>query len=208
MYRLLMTCCILLLLSPPALAQQKKKGNGVYKIQPGDVLGIYVEGVLGNKEQPIPVHFPKKGKPTMGYPIPVWESGNISLPLIPKIKAEGRSVEELHKVLVDVYTSKKILKANQTNIHVCLMYTPGRTKQSKSSLTSFLQVGRIYTFAQGDSRIRGKVLSPPSKDWVRIQLVDNFGGSAASTFTAIIRLRNIETILGEPSINKKSGNAN
>src|SRR5205823_3033162 len=56
----------------PLLRQQPPE---VYRLAPGDVLGVWIEGVLGDKNQPVPVTVPEAGKgnqaPALGYPIPV-----------------------------------------------------------------------------------------------------------------------------------------
>lgn len=55
-----------------------------YLIDSGDVLGIYIDKVLGQPDALPPVHFSenKQVPPTMGYPIPVRADGTISLPLL------------------------------------------------------------------------------------------------------------------------------
>src|SRR5262245_41245558 len=67
----------------------RQKPPDIYLFEPGDVLGIYVEGVLGEKDKPPPVQIPQGGlpgystpTPSVGYPILVQEDGTISLPLI------------------------------------------------------------------------------------------------------------------------------
>ncbi|MEI6539753.1 MAG: hypothetical protein WCO86_09535, partial [Planctomycetota bacterium] len=45
----------------------------VYLLGPGDVLGVYIKGVLGNEEELPPVHFPEDSNrpPAIGYPVPI-----------------------------------------------------------------------------------------------------------------------------------------
>lgn len=63
-----------------------------YLLDERDVLGVYIEGVLGSKEEPPPVHFPETGEfpPAIGYPVPIRENGTISLPLLPALDVRGR----------------------------------------------------------------------------------------------------------------------
>jgi len=63
----------------------------VYQLGPRDVLGIYIEGVLGKEGEPPPVHFPEEASipPAIGFPIPVREDGTVSLPLVPPMSVEG-----------------------------------------------------------------------------------------------------------------------
>src|SRR5262249_46382552 len=65
-----------------------------YLLDAGDVLGVYVEGVLGDRNQPIPVRLVERSNlpPAMGYPVPVRENGTISLPLIEPLPVRGLSI--------------------------------------------------------------------------------------------------------------------
>ena len=55
-----------------------------YILAPGDVLGIYIEGITGSEDVPPPVHFPEDPAstlpPAVGFPIPIRDDGRISLP--------------------------------------------------------------------------------------------------------------------------------
>ncbi len=89
-----------------------------------DVLGIYIEGVLGNKDEPPPVHFPEEGEdipPAIGFPVPVREDGSISLPLVEPIEVRGLTLPEAERRIRDTYINKKILKADRERIIVTLM---------------------------------------------------------------------------------------
>src|SRR5579884_1611501 len=65
-----------------------------YVLGPGDILSVYVEGVLGDRTQPIPVtaqptvqiRDQRAPTPTLGYPVPVREDGTIALPWVPPIR--------------------------------------------------------------------------------------------------------------------------
>ena len=109
---------------PLTLLRQKQPE--VYRLAPGDVLGIYIEGVLGEAKQPPPVSTPEAGTnvaPAVGYPIPVREDGTIALPFIEPLKVEGRSIAEVQKDLLKAYLvpGKEILKAGQERLLVSLM---------------------------------------------------------------------------------------
>lgn len=88
-------------------------------IQPEDVLGIYVVGVLGTEDQLPPVQLPDAANvpPALGFPIPVQQDGTIPLPFIDDPIVAGLTVLEAQKQLVDAYTGKKeVLKEDQTII--------------------------------------------------------------------------------------------
>lgn len=94
-----------------------------YRLDSRDVLGIYIEGVLGNKEEPPPVHFPETGDlpPAVGYPVPVREDGTISLPLVPAVEIRGLTLTEAEQKIRSEYIERKILKQDRDRIIVTLM---------------------------------------------------------------------------------------
>ena len=56
-----------------------------YRLDTGDVLAVYIEGVLPRPNELPPTHMPQLGEeasPALGYPIPVRHDGTISLPLL------------------------------------------------------------------------------------------------------------------------------
>jgi hypothetical protein len=95
----------------------------VYRLDAGDVLGIWIEGVLGDRNQPVPVHYSDQGNlpPALGFPIPVREDGTILLPLVPAITVRGLTIEESHEAIRLAYTAKKqILQPGRDRILVTL----------------------------------------------------------------------------------------
>jgi protein involved in polysaccharide export with SLBB domain len=98
------------------LSVLKQPAPAAYKLGPGDVLGIWIEGVLGEKGQPplarSPETFLSRALPTsLGYPIPIRASGTISLPMVPPIKVEGLTLEQAEEEIRKAYTvTKKILQ--------------------------------------------------------------------------------------------------
>ena len=97
----------------------------VYQLGPRDILGIYIEGVLGQSDQPPPVHFPEKESniaPAIGFPIPVREDGTISLPLIPPIRVAGLTLTQAEDEIRLNYTEKyKILPPGRERIVVTMI---------------------------------------------------------------------------------------
>src|SRR4051794_26229164 len=60
------------------LALLRQKPPEVYRLAPGDILGVWIEGILGDKAQPPPVRLAEAGSnqaPAFGYPIPVAANG-------------------------------------------------------------------------------------------------------------------------------------
>lgn len=94
-----------------------------YLLDSGDVLAIYIEGVLGRVEEVPPVYIPQNGDshPSLGYPIPVREDGAISLPLIPPLMVRGMTIPQVEDLVRRTYTSdKQILEKGRERILVSL----------------------------------------------------------------------------------------
>ena len=90
------------------------EGNAAWGDQPGykvdhrDVLGIFVEYVLGKPDSDPPIHQPAPGSglpPALGFPIQVDHKGMISLPLVEPIEVRGMTVQQIRQELFKRYTS-------------------------------------------------------------------------------------------------------
>ncbi len=114
---------------PINLIRLRQDPPAVYILGPGDTLGIYIEGILGNRDEPLPVHFPderideQKGlHPSIGYPMPIREDGTLPLPLVAPIVAEGLTIAQLESVIRKAYTiDQKILAPGRDRIVVTMM---------------------------------------------------------------------------------------
>lgn len=96
----------------------------VYQLGANDVLGVYIENVLGNEEEAPPVNFPEEGElaPSIGYPIPIREDGTIALPLVDPIPIEGLTVNQATEAIRKAFTvERQILKPGSDRIIVTLM---------------------------------------------------------------------------------------
>ena len=102
-----------------------------YILAEGDILGIYIEGVMppkANEDQVAsapPVHFPEPGSdlpPSVGFPIPVRDDGTLPLPLIEPLYVEGKTITEAEELIREAYVDQeKILRAGRDRILVSLM---------------------------------------------------------------------------------------
>ena len=102
----------------------------VYLLGPGDVLAIYIEGVLGERTLPLPTHGPPLAEvsgqhtvpPGLGYPVPVREDGTIALPLVEPMLVQGSSVPAVQAAITKVYRKEKLLQAGNERIFVSLLH--------------------------------------------------------------------------------------
>lgn len=95
----------------------------VYQLGPGDVLGVYIETVIGKSEEPPPVFYPedKSAEPALGYPVPIREDGTIALPLVNPIKLTGLTLTQATQAIRHAYTvERKILPEGKDRIIVTL----------------------------------------------------------------------------------------
>lgn len=84
----------------------------------GDVVGVYIPGVLPfnpPNEPPIapPVNYPSQSgglPPTTGYPITVQSDGTIALPLIEPVFIDGLTVREASAKIRSTYVDQNILR--------------------------------------------------------------------------------------------------
>ena len=102
----------------------RRKPPENYVLDGGDTLGIYIQGVTGDKDTPPPVHFPEDPglQPALGYPVPIRDDGYISLPLIDPIRLSGLTLAQAEDRIRDAYTKdREILLKGSDKIIVTLM---------------------------------------------------------------------------------------
>ncbi len=109
---------------PVNFARLRQDPPAVYLLGPRDVLGIFIEGVLGRAEDPPPVHFSVDSDipPAIGYPMPIREDGTVSLPLVPPIPVGGLTLAQAEYEIRKAYTiDRKILPPERGRIIVTLI---------------------------------------------------------------------------------------
>ncbi len=92
-----------------------------YEIGPGDILGIYVEGVLpfnppNAPPEPPPVNFPGEESllpPSIGFPIPVQDDGTLSLPLLEPLQVDGFTLDQVREAIREAYIDQDILREDR-----------------------------------------------------------------------------------------------
>jgi hypothetical protein len=107
-----------------SMSRLRQNPPKVYQLGPQDVLGVYIENVLGTPEDPPPVHFNEKGDrpPALGFPIPVREDGTLALPLIDPINVEGLTLQQATALIRRAYTvDRQILPRGKDRIIVTMM---------------------------------------------------------------------------------------
>jgi hypothetical protein len=149
-------------LEPIPLTSLRQPPPETYKLAPEDVLGIWIEGVLGEKGQAPPVRYTETSKlpPAMGFPIPVRGDGTVSLPLITPLKVEGMSLEQAEAAIRKSYTvDNQILQPGRERIivtlqqprhyHILVIRQDGGTESSAGLGTSATTGGQATGFVVG-----------------------------------------------------------
>lgn len=88
-----------------------------------DVLGIYIEGILGPDGSTPPINFPaeRSRSPSLGYPVPVRSGGRIELPIAGTVDVNGLSLSQIESKLRHTFTvTHPLLKPGRDRIHVSL----------------------------------------------------------------------------------------
>lgn len=106
-----------------SISRLRQEPPEVYQLGAGDVLGIYIENVLGLEGESPPVHFPEQGDqpPALGFPVPINEDGKVALPYVPPIAVAGQSLAEATATIKRAYTGMEIIKEGRENIIVTLI---------------------------------------------------------------------------------------
>jgi protein involved in polysaccharide export with SLBB domain len=112
-------------LVPIDIARLRQDPPPRYLLGPGDILGIYVEGVLGDAASAPPVHFPGQDSdlpPAMGFPIPIREDGTLPLPIVEPMQVSGLTLAQVETMIRNAYTvQRRILQPGNDRITVTLI---------------------------------------------------------------------------------------
>ena len=90
-------------LNPARLRQTRPE---FYTLDSRDVLGVFIEGVLGNPGEAPPIQIPDPGSdlpPAIGFPVPVREDGTLSLPSVKPIPVRGLTIKQAEELIQRAY---------------------------------------------------------------------------------------------------------
>jgi hypothetical protein len=95
-------------------------------IQPGDVVGIYIEGVLpfnspNQPPEPPPITPLASGAIVTGFPIAVAEDGTVQLPLVEPISISGLTIRQAEKAIGQKYIDEGILRPEKARPMVTMI---------------------------------------------------------------------------------------
>ncbi len=112
-------------LVPVEVYRLQQDPPAAYLLDAGDILGIWIQGVLGNEGEEMPFQMPEKDSdlpPSIGYPVVVREDGTVSLPFVTPIPVRGLTVRQTENTIRRAYTvDRQILQPGKDRMLVSLM---------------------------------------------------------------------------------------
>lgn len=95
----------------------------VYRLAAGDILGVYIEKILGAEDALPPVEYRDDAglPPAIGYPVPIREDGTIALPLIDPINLDGLTMVDATNKIRDAYIRSEVLQPGKDGTIVTLI---------------------------------------------------------------------------------------
>lgn len=147
-----------------------------YLIGPGDILGLYIEGVLpfnppNAPPEPPPVNFPDTEStlpPSIGYPITVQEDGSLALPLIEPLKVEGLTLDQVRDAIRDTYIDNDILRPEKARPIVTIIQ-----ERTIDVIVVREDSGGLQTTNVGATSLRGGVDQSATGGLVKLRAYQN-----------------------------------
>ncbi len=158
-------------LNPARLRQTRPE---FYTLDSKDVLGVFIEGVLGSADAPPPIQLAEPGSdlpPAIGFPVPVREDGTLSLPSVKPIPVRGLTIKQAEELIQRAYRggADPILKEGgriivtlfrERTYRVFVVRQDNSTSQRGSNLQGQGQRGQVTD--RSDQSSRGFVLQMPA----------------------------------------------
>ncbi|QDU62605.1 Polysaccharide biosynthesis/export protein [Planctomycetes bacterium Pan216] len=162
----------------------RREPTDKFLLAPGDTIGVWVEGVLGDRNANPPIYIPgrfsftgRNEPPAVGFPFLVREDGTISLPLIDPIDVRGMTLRQAEDAIRNAYTvDNKILLPGRERIIVSLMLPRTHRVWVIRQETGGFTVGTEGTVAVSNKFASGHVIDLPAYDNDVLTAVGQSGG--------------------------------
>jgi len=109
-----------------------------YRIDSGDVLAVYIPGILGKlsanldeagEEPPINTPFTQDDPPTIGYPVTVRDDGTIPMPYVKPIHIAGRTLPEVEDAIRRAYSVETTILAGDADVQKRIVVSLQRARE-------------------------------------------------------------------------------
>jgi protein involved in polysaccharide export with SLBB domain/translation initiation factor IF-1 len=120
-------------LEPVDLALLRQDPPPAHIVGPGDLLGVFVHGVIPPQVEQTPVlhqnalrgdYYPPRGStlaPTTGLPMEVQSDGMLALPLIGCVPVQGLTIPEVTHLIREAYEKREFLQPGRERVYVTLI---------------------------------------------------------------------------------------
>ncbi len=157
-----------------------------YLLDEGDVLGVFIEGILGNLDEAPPVVMPEPGSdlpPAIGFPVPVREDGTISLSLAKPLPVRGLNIQQVEQLVARTFRDGDRPRLTEdARIIVTLMrkrtyrvFVIRQDGNAGGQLTANAQLN-LGVVARSDESGRGFVLQLPAYENDLLNALSQTGG--------------------------------
>ncbi len=135
------------------LSWLSREPDGDYLLGPGDILGVHIDGILGDPNLPPPVTVPEVASlpPAVGVPIPIREDGTIPLPRIDPVNLTGLTIIQAEQEIINAYSVKRqLVKPREERILITLVRPRHERilviRQDNPTATPFQGGGQVQDF--------------------------------------------------------------
>jgi protein involved in polysaccharide export with SLBB domain len=172
----------------------RQPSSQTYRVAAGDVLGIYVETILGDKNQPLPLNVAppvlfkdqRRLQPSVGFPVTVQQDGTIRLPQVEPLRVGGMSLDEIRTAIRELYIRAGKNLPDNDRIFVSLIQARQYQVLVLRQETGAFTVGPYGPIASG-RRGTGNVVDLPAYENDVLHALAQTGGlPALDTYNEII----------------------
>lgn len=184
-----------------------------YFLDADDVLGIFIEGVLGDLDESPPVQVPDPNSdlpPSLGYPVSVRADGTISLPLVEPIPVRGLTITQAEALIKSKYLDRnRPILMPENRILVSLMRK--RTvsvyviRGDRSQSATLHRAGRGVVNQRSDQSRRSNRLQLPAGDNDLLNALSQTGGLPGVNANADIKIYRADRLAGRYRSNAAYG---
>lgn len=120
--------------TPINFAALRQSPPTAHSVGPGDLLSVYVAGVIPAQADGVPTIFPDRTQtniyyppggltntPALGLPMGVNSDGTMILPLVGPVNVDGLSVQDTAELIARTYRDKGILQAGRERVSVSVL---------------------------------------------------------------------------------------
>lgn len=108
---------------PIDLSRLGQPKPAIYRLGPGDIIGVWIPGILPGEDASPPVHFGASGgaDASLGYPVEVQDDGTLALPQIAPVRVAGMTLAEAKEQIRLAYVDAARIQPEFDRLFVSLV---------------------------------------------------------------------------------------